>query len=73
LGCARDKDDAAVKGPEMSTRFLKEDPEAGRCSTGSLSAKGGPMDDRLGICGSSLRTGNCGVSSSVLRSGETYG
>jgi hypothetical protein len=63
---------ADVERAETSTLFRNEDPDAGRCSTGPVSVRGGPSDPRLGICGSSLRTGNCGVNSSVLRSKKTF-
>jgi len=48
----------AVEGGEVNIGYLNVE--------GSLYT-GGTIEPRVGIGGSSLRTGNCGVSSSVLR------
>lgn len=53
----------AVEGGEVNIGYLNVE--------GSLYT-GGTIEPRVGISGSSLRTGNCGVSSSVLRSGEVF-
>ena len=53
----------AVEGGEVNMGYLNVE--------GSLYT-GGTIEPRVGIGGSSLRAGNCGVSSSVLRSGEVF-